>query len=570
MKHIKKLVIIVWSGWAWLRCAIELWEQWMEDILIVWDRKFTDAHTTWARGGINAALGTMDPDDTTLTHAVDTYREAVEVGNPHLIEMLADEAPQAIADLVKWGARFHKEDDWTLTQRFFGAHSYRRTCFSWDETGLEMIKTLTRRSYDLEIPYLEFLYVYDLIVTDGKVQGIRGIKDDEEYCIEAPIVVFATGWYPNVYRRSSSRNKENFWEGVWMALQAWAQVGDLELIQFHPTGLLYPESHSGELVTEAVRGEWGILRNNDEERFMERYDPLKLELSTRDVVARANFREIIEWRGTPNGWVRLDISHRGEGYIKERLPKMYSMIKEFNDVDISKAPVEVAPTTHYTMGGVNFDHETMHTALEWFFVAWECTMGVHGANRLGWNSLMETMVFGKKVAQAILKLDIEHVPLTQTGDDPYERVHITDGGVDVETTLEAVRKNVWRLAGILRTEDELKELLVYLQATQKTVLSQWVKPHGSKQEQIVSARRLHVVLDLAILITQWSLERKESRGAHFRSDYPEIDSSFRKNFVHQKQWDAIRSFWVDVHDPSPRLKEWMETIWRTKNYWHSE
>jgi len=193
MQVIKKSVVIVWSWWAWLRCAIELWEKGQQDILIIWDRKFDDAHTTQARGGINAALWTMDSEDTTLIHAVDTYREAVDVG---------------IDDLVWRWAQFHHEDDGKLTQRFFWAHSYRRTCFSWDQTGIEMIRTMSWRAKELGIPFLEMLYVHDLVVDNGVVQWVRWIKDNEDYLIQAPVVVFATGWYPNVYWRSSSRNKE--------------------------------------------------------------------------------------------------------------------------------------------------------------------------------------------------------------------------------------------------------------------------------------------------------------------------------------------------------------------------
>jgi len=333
--------------------------------------------------------------------------------------------------------------------------------------------------------------------------------------------------------------------------------------------LLFPEEKSWELVTEAVRGEWWLLFNAEGERFMEKYDPLKLELSTRDVVARANFREIIEWRGTKNWWVLLDISQRTEEYIKERLPKMYSMIKELNNVDISKDPVEVAPTTHYTMGWIHFDADSMKTAIEWFYVAGECTMGVHGANRLGWNSLMETMVFGKKVAQAILKLDITHPEsITEWTHSPVQ--YINESWVNAEETLEDIRKHVWRLAGILRTEEELTELHAYLSEKKAIIDSQWIAVSWSRQEQLILARRLTVVVDLALLITEGALERKESRGAHFRSDYPELDPSFRKNYLHRKEGNVIISFWKDWIEPSERLVGALENIKRTKNYGHSE
>jgi len=573
MKKIQTSVVIVGSGWAGQRCAIELWEQGCRDILIVGDRKFSDPHTTQARWWINAALATLDEEDTPLIHAVDTFREWQFVAHPDLVELLADHAPSAIADLISWWANFHKEEDWeTLTQRFFGAHSYRRTVFSGDETGLEMIKALSRKSLALGIPYLEDTYVYELLTKNGVAHWVlaKDKKTSETICIQAPSVVFATWWYANVYWRSSSRGKENFGDGMGIAFRAWAMIGDIELIQFHPTWLLFPEEKFGELVTEAVRWEWGRLYNNNGERFMKKYDPEKMELSTRDVVARANFWEIHQGRWTHNDGVYLDISHKSKKYILDRLPKMHSMILKYNNIDISEQPVEVAPTTHYTMWWIWFDPKTMETTIENFWVAWECSMWVHGANRLWWNSLMETMVFWKLVAQAIVKKWKSKMNESISFDQSLLESVLNEWWVDSESVLLEIRKNMWELAGIVRTEKELKELLVYLESVNKKIESVWIQSCGSDYENVMMANRLLSVVELWLLICRWALERKESRGAHYREDYPEMSNKFNKNFVHYMIDGEIISQWKDISAPSSRLEQGLEEFERTKNYGHSE
>ena len=563
--------MIVWSGAAGLRAAIHFFENDFTDILVLGDRKFQDAHTTQARGGINAALATLDHDDTTMIHAVDTFREGQFIAHPQLVETLTKNAPSAIDDLVRWGADFHKEDDGTtLTQRFFGAHTYRRTCFSGDETGKEMIRAMSTRARDLKVPFLEDTYVHTLLKNDeGKASWVLAVnKDNEEIHIESPVVIFACGWFANVYYRSSSRNKENFGDAIGAAYRAGAKIGDMEMVQFHPTGLLYPEEKFWELVTEAVRWEWGILKNNNGERFMKKYDPDKMELSTRDVVARANFSEIHEWRGTERWWVWLDISHKPREYILERLPKMHSMILEYNNVDIAESPVEIAPTTHYTMWGIWFDPDTYETTIPNFYVAGECTMWVHGANRLGWNSLMETVVFWKKVAETImqnfdtLKYDISWNIETQDFD--------CKGSIDPDEMLIDIRKQVWEYAGIVRVESELVELQKRLQGYRNRIKTEWIKCSWSLYTNTMMLRRIHTVLDFAELICVWSLQRTESRWAHFRSDYTDMRSEFDKNYFHQMIDGKRVSTWRDVPKPSPELQNGIDTFEKTQNYGHSE
>lgn len=577
MKDISQKILIIWSGGAGLRCAIELRESGQEDILIIWDRAFDDAHTTQARGGINAALHTLDPEDTETIHAVDTYREWQYLAHPDLVEQLAHDAPDAIQDLLRRGADFHREDDGRLTQRFFWAHSYRRTVFSGDETGKEMIRVMSARARELQIPYMEHTYIYELLVADNTIYGALAIDTHtwQKYRLLADTLVLATWWYSNVYRRSSSRNKENFGDGIAMAFRAGAKIWDIELIQFHPTGLLYPQEKFGELVTEAMRWEWAFLLNSDGERFMATYDPEKLELSTRDVVARANFQEIQEWRGTHRWWVFLDISHRSKEYILERLPKMHSMILKYNNVDISKEPVEVAPTTHYTMWGIWFDPETMKTSIWWLYAAGECTMWVHGANRLWGNSLMETMVFGKKVAKAILEREfISHqetsppAPLLQ-GEGRWLPT-ISPDGIDAQQTMIDIRKSVWALAGIVRNEEELQTLYTQLQDIQHIYTSQGIQSTWSDVDDVVLNNRLWSVLELALLIGKWALERKESRGAHYRSDYLEMEDMYSKNYMHMYRQGRLESSRQEIPQPSAELQSWLEQFERTKNYGHSE
>jgi len=569
MKKYTPKIVIVGSGAAGLRAAIHFYENDMKDILVVGDRKFQDAHTTQARGWINAALATLDAEDTTLIHGVDTFREWVFLANPDLVETLTENAPDAIADLVRWGADFHKEDDGvTLTQRFFGAHSYRRTCFSGDETGKEMIRSMCHRAQELEIPFLEDTYVYELLQEEGTVNGVLAInKDNEHIHIDAPIVIFACGGFANTYFRSSSRNKENFGDAIDLAYKAGAMVGDIEMVQFHPTGLLYPEEKFGELVTEAVRGEGGKLFNAQGERFMPKYDPQKMELSTRDVVARANFSEIHEGRGTDKGGVWLDISHKPREYILERLPKMHSMILKYNNVDIADQPVEIAPTTHYTMGGIWFDSNNYTTTLKNFFVAGECTMWVHGANRLGGNSLMETMVFGKKVAETILS-DYKSVEKKEHSVEKKDTV--CNWELDADEVLTKIRKQVWEYAGIVRVESELLELTQTLSDIRAEVEEKWIKCSGDEYTNIMMQRRIESVLDFAEMICDGALARKESRGAHFRSDYPELETDFDKNYLQFLKDGKRQTLWKDVPKPSKRLQEGLDTFEETQNYGHSE
>lgn len=571
-KH-KTSVLIIGSGGAGLRCAIELFEQGQKDILLLGNRKVNDAHTIVALGGINASLSTMDPQDSPLVHAFDTYEEGQFVNSAVLVEKLTKHAPEAIDDLIKFGANFHKEEDGRLTQRFFGAHSYRRTCFSGDETGREIIRVLVNKVKELEVPFMEGVHIFKLINENGKIKGAVGIINNEIHMFEAENVVIATGGASNLFKRSSSRKDENYGDGIALAFNEGARIGDMELFQFHPTGLIWPEFMEGELVTEAVRAEGGILRNVHGERIMEKYDPEKLELSTRDVVARANYMEIQAGNGTKRGGVYLDVSNKSKEYILDRLPHMYKMLKEHNNIDITKEPMEVAPTAHYTMGGIYFDSNNYKTDIEGLYAIGECTMGVHGANRLGGNSLAEILVFGKLVGTQIASNKLAKIQLNSSDEKNIEmlvKTYSNDGELDPQEEIMGSRQNMWDNAGIIREEKLLRNGLEYLNLLKERVSKKGLKNSSSLRESIIIKNRLQNVIQLSEVTTLGAIERKESRGAHYREDYLEKKDVFVKNFLFKFNNKSTQMSEIKNDRPSAELLKMLSSNEKTKNYTHLE
>ena len=402
-------VLIIGGGSAGLRAAIEAHDA-GANILIISKSKKGDPHTTLARGGINAALGTMDPEDNWMIHAADTLREAEFLADYERVEALCRSAPDAINELVHWGARFHREKDGRLTQRFFGAHTYRRTVFYEDWTGEEIIHVLMEQVNQRKIEIIDDVYVLKLLKSDDDVTAegtssleggevVRGalgidLNKKEIVMFECKSLILAAGGYTRVYAVSSSRITENYGEGVALAYEAGVDLVDMEMVQFHPTGMVWPEKALGTLATEAIRGEGGILLNSKGERFMKNYYPERMELGPRDIVARANYNEIIAGRGTEHGGVWLDITHLPKEEILDRLPTMYEQFKKLDGIDISKEKMEVGPTAHYSMGGAVVDIKCS-TRVKGLFAAGEVISQIHGANRLGGNSLLDTVVFGK-------------------------------------------------------------------------------------------------------------------------------------------------------------------------------
>ena len=530
---------MIGAGAAGLRAAIELAESGTQ-VLCVAKRRRDDAHTSLAAGGINAALATMDPEDTWQQHAADTIAEAYELADPAVVELLAREAPAAIDDLVRYGAEFAREDDGRLSQRYFGAHTYRRTCFAGHYTGREIQRTLVRRATDLGVRIRDDIYVTRLLVHEGRIFGAYGfdVEDGTRDVLLADAVILAAGGHTRIWRRSSSRRDENTGDAMRLAAEAGCRLRDMELVQFHPTGMIRPEDSAGTLVTEAVRGEGGILRNADGERFMESYDPERLELSTRDRIALANYTEIAEGRGTEAGGVLLDISHLDRETVLERLPRMYRQFIDVAMLDITQTPMEVAPTAHYSMGGVWVEAKTHRTDVEGLYAVGECATGLHGANRLGGNSLVECIVFGKIVGaeaarwSASLDVTVRDRSAIAAASDEVSGLLAQRGGEEFARPLQrAVRDLMSECAGVVRSASGLTEGLERLDAIAGRIGTMEVRPDIAGFDDLAHAFDLKGSVLAARATLDCALERSETRGAHNRLDFPGLDPALTVNLL---------------------------------------
>lgn len=540
-------VLVIGSGAAGLQAAIAA-HQAGSDVIVVGKRLRKDAHTVLAAGGINAVLASVDPQDTWQQHFADTMIEAYYLANPRMVENMVREAPAAVEELARWGCNFARNEYGKIDQRYFGAHTYRRTCYAGDYTGREIMNTLDTRAAQLSIPIHENLYITRLLVADGTCFGAMGfdILSGERRVYLADAVVLAAGGHTRLWRRSSSRRDENTGDGMYLALKAGVALADMELVQFHPSGMITPEDWAGTLVTEAVRGEGGILRNKEGERFMQRYDPQRMELSTRDRVALAVYTEIMEGRGTPNGGVYLDISHRSKEYILQKLPRMYRQMMEAQMLDISLQPMEVAPTAHYSMGGVVVDSDTAATSVNGLFAAGEVTSGLHGANRLGGNSLAETVVFGRRAGEnaAVYSQSLIH-PLRSPDAIQQAGTEITDsikpGDELVRPLQRALRNNMWENCGVVRSQERLTQGLENIGELKKRLPYLDVRPSSEGYKDLAIAFDLKASIIVAEATILAAIERRESRGAHQRSDYPDLDPALQVNFhVTQQADDQIR------------------------------
>jgi succinate dehydrogenase / fumarate reductase, flavoprotein subunit len=557
-------VLVIGSGAAGLRAAIAAYQAGCE-VTVVGKRLKKDAHTVLAAGGINAALGTVDPEDSWQQHFADTVREGYFLSDPRTVEIMAREAPQAVLELAEWGCDFARLPDGRLDQRFFGAHKYRRTCYAGDYTGRAMLYTLVDKADELGIPVHEHQYVSRLLVHDGVCFGAMAfdLHSGERTVYLADAVILAAGGHTRLWRRSSSRRDENTGDGMYLALQAGCSLADMELVQFHPTGMVAPEDMAGTLVTEAVRGEGGYLLNNLGERFMERYDPERMELSTRDRVALANYTEIIEGRGGANGGVFLDISHRPKDYILKKLPRMYRQFMESQMLNIAEKPMEVAPTAHYSMGGVVVEPETHATNIQGLYAAGEVTSGLHGANRLGGNSLVETVIFGRRAGEAAAEysrsLNVQ-IRSRQVIAEAHEDLNsITQEGKELARPLQrAVRNTLWEYCGVVRDEERINEGLRRLNEIKDAAKFVDVRPSSEGYQDLALALDLRGALASAEATLLSARERRESRGAHQRYDYPDLNPDLQVNFVVKQAGEAPMSISaVPVPPIHEELLDWV-------------
>ncbi len=550
-----------------MRAAIETFDKGAKT-LIVCKSLLGKAHTVMAEGGIAAALGNVDPQDNWKIHFSDTVVEGQFLSNWRTAEIFAKEAPERVYELERYGALFDRTPEGKIMQRPFGAHTYRRLCYIGDRTGLELIRTLEDQVLNRSIPFMDEVTLTRIFTEKpgGRVAGALGIKirTGELILFKCKAIIIATGGCGKVYEVTSN-SWESTGDGIALAYKAGAELMDMEMIQFHPTGMIYPAGVRGMLVTEAVRGEGGILTNIKGERFMERYSPKRKELSARDVVARSIYNEIIEGRGTPNGAVYLDITHRGADYIKKQLPSMYFQFLEFAGVDITKEKMEVAPTVHYQMGGVRADPETAQTSVEGLYAAGEVACGLHGANRLGGNSLSDILVFGRRAGIAageyvkgvqpvdVLEEDLKNeitrvlVPLSiSNGTNPFE-------------LKERIASTMWRYVGIMRNEQDLRKGLEEIRWIKQDAKRAQAKGHRAFNQSWVESLEVEsMAFDCEAIISS-AIERRESRGAHTRSDYPKKDESkeLANIIIKLKDGQMVHEM-VPVPKIPPELQELIE------------
>ena len=529
-------VIVIGCGGAGLSAAIEIKKAGGKVIVLGKRNKF-DAHTSLAAGGINAAFGNVDKSDSWEQHFADTYIEGYGIADPEAIEILAKESPYFVKRIDEWGANFAKLKNGNLDQRYFGAHTYRRTCYSGDYTGRSILNTLINKAESLEIPILDNFYVSDLLVKDNSCFGCVAldINDFEIFSFFSKALILCSGGHTRLWKSSSSRDKENTGDGYELALKSGAKLIDMEMVQFHPTGMLFPKEIEGTLVTEAVRGEGGILLNSLGERFMRNYDKERLELSTRDRVAVANYTEIKEGRSSPKGGVFLDISHKSKEEILKKLPEIYKQFINYQNLDISKQPMEVAPTAHYSMGGIQVEASTHSTNVMGLYAAGEVAGGLHGANRLGGNSLAEILVFGAKAGIAALNYSrsLENLNKNnQTNNEARNRlkkllINNSTNPNNIRDLQNSLRETMWLCCGVIKCEKDLLKGLEDL----STLEMRLNKIDFCSKNDLLNFLDFKSSLVTAKATIMSAILREESRGSHQRSDFPDSKKIFNCNFA---------------------------------------
>ncbi|MBO0695841.1 MAG: fumarate reductase/succinate dehydrogenase flavoprotein subunit [Verrucomicrobia bacterium] len=588
-------VLVIGAGGAGLRAAIEASATGVR-VGLVCKSLLGKAHTVMAEGGIAAALANVDERDNWKVHFADTMRGGQYVNQWRMAELHAKEAPDRVRELEAWGAVFDRTNDGRILQRHFGGHKYPRLAHVGDRTGLEMIRTLqdhgVHRGIDVHMEHT----VLSLLKDGDRVVGAFGYERERGRfkIFRAKAVVLATGGIGRAYKITS-----NSWEytgdGHTLAYDAGAELIDMEFVQFHPTGMVWPPSVMGILVTEGVRGEGGVLTNKDGRRFMfdaipENYRAQTAdneeegwrycqgskdarrppELLTRDHVSRCIVREIKEGRGSPHGGVYLDISWikqklpNAAEHIKRKLPSMYHQFKQLADIDITEEPMEVGPTTHYIMGGVHVDPDTQMSRVPGLFAAGECAAGINGANRLGGNSLSDLLVFGKRAGEFAAKFAKEN-SLGKIDNDRIESVAgealAPFGRSDGENPYQVQKElqdSMQDLVGIVRNETEMREALEKIAGLKKRAEKAAVSGNREYNPGWHTALDLKNLLTVSEAITLAALERKESRGAQFRDDYPEKDERFAKvNTMISKEADGSMRVRLE---PLPEMPDYLKQV----------
>jgi len=558
-------VLVIGAGGAGLRAAIEASGMGVS-VGVICKSLLGKAHTVMAEGGIAAAMGNVDDRDNWKVHFADTMRGGQYLSNWRMAELHAKEAPECVRELEAWGALFDRTQDGRILQRNFGGHKYPRLAHVGDRTGLEMIRTLQDHGIHQGIEVHMESTVLALLTDDGRVTGAFGYERERGRFLtfRAKAVVLATGGIGRAYKITS-----NSWEytgdGHALAYDAGADLLDMEFVQFHPTGMIWPPSVCGILVTEGVRGEGGVLRNKEGRRFM--FDDIPElyraqtadneeegwrytqgdkdarrppELLTRDHIARCIVRQIKEGRGSPHGGVFLDISWikarlpNAAEHIQRKLPSMYHQFKELADIDITREPMEVGPTTHYMMGGVKVDGDTQMSTVPGLFAAGECAAGLHGANRLGGNSLSDLLVFGKRAGRYAACFAKEHregridnALVSQAAARalaPFERNNGT-GPYQIQQKLQEIMQD---LVGIVRTESEMKQALAEIEELSRRTSAVSVEGNREYNNGWHTALDLPNLLTVSEAIARAAIERDESRGAHFREDRPAKNAELGK------------------------------------------
>ncbi len=571
-------VLVIGAGGAGLRAAIEASAQGVK-VAVVSKSLLGKAHTVMAEGGAAAAIGNVDDRDGWMVHFADTMRGGQYLNNPHMAEVHAKEAPARIHELEAWGALFDRTKDGRILQRNFGGHKYPRLAHVGDRTGLEMIRTLQDHGIHQGIDFHMEHTVTTLLLDGGRVAGAFGYEREHGNFVvwKAKAVVLATGGIGKAFSITS-----NSWEytgdGHALAYDAGADLMDMEFVQFHPTGMVWPPSVKGILVTEGVRGEGGVLKNSEGKRFMfddipDNYknqtakDPEEgwryvvgdksanrpPELLTRDHVARCINREVKAGRGTPHGGVYLDIAWikekvpNAEEHIKKKLPSMYHQFKELAGVDITKEAMEVGPTCHYIMGGVRVDAQTQMSTVPGLFAAGECAAGLHGANRLGGNSLSDLLVFGRRAglsaaefARSNSGVSIDDAQVTRAAVEavaPFDRDPANENAFTVQQDLQ---KMMQANVGIVRTESEMEHAISALEGLRARAAKVAVTGHRDYNPGWNTAMDLKSLMTVSEAIARAAVTRRESRGGHFRDDYPAKDAEWAKcNLVIRKKDGAM-------------------------------